>query len=326
VVVAQVPWDRAGARFTYAFEETCAWLAARTAVSRVAELLRVTWRTVTGIVERVVADALGGADLLDGVTRVGFDEIAHRKGHRYLTAVTDDDTGRLIWAAPGRDQATVEAFFDALGPARAARITHVSADGAEWIHAAVRAKAPQATVCLDAFHVVQWATKALDQVRRTLDNDLRQAGAHESAAGLKGSRWALVKNPKDLTPLQRRTLAGLAKTNHGIYRAYLIKEQLRATFAAKGDHGRQLLAGVISWAARSRLEPLVKLARTLKRYKPLIDNTLTHGLSNAGSEATNVHLRVLKRRSYGFHSPEALIAMAMLTQGGLCPNLPGRAK
>lgn len=299
VVVAQVPWARAGARFTYAFEDTCAWLAARTAASTVAELLRVTWRTVTGIVERVVADALGGADLLDGVTRVGIDEIAHRKGHRYLTAVTDHDT---------------------------ARITHVSADGAEWIHAAVRAKAPQATVCLDAFHVVQWATKALDHVRRTLGNDLRQAGAHEAAAGLKGSRWALVKNPEDLTALQRRTLAGLAKTNHGIYRAHLIKEQLRATFAAKGDHGRQLLAGVISRAARSRLEPLVKLARTLKRYKPLIDNTLTHGLSNARSEATNVHLRVLTRRSYGFHSPEALIAMALLTRGGLCPNLPGRAK
>jgi transposase len=190
----------------------------------------------------------------------------------------------------------------------------------------VRSKASQAIICLDAFHVVQWATKALDEVRRALGSDLRRAGAHDAAAGLKGSRWALVKNPEDLTPLQRHTLAGIAKTNHGIYRAYLIKEQIRATFATKGDHGRRLLAGVISWAARSRLEPLVKLARTLKRYKPLIDNTLTHGLTNARSEATNVHLRVLTRRSYGFHSPEALIAMAMLTRGGLCPDLPGRTK
>jgi transposase len=325
VVVALVPWARPGARFTHAFEDTCAWLAARTAASTVAELLRVTWRTVTGIVERVVGDALDGADLLDGVTRVGIDEIAHRKGHRYLTAVTDHDTGRLIWAAPGRDQATVEAFFDALGPERAARITHVSADGAEWIHAAVRSKAPQAVICLDAFHVVAWATKALDEVRRQLGNTLRRAGAHDAAAGLKGSRWALVKNPEDLTPLQRGTLAGLAQTNRGVYRAYLIKEQLRAVFHTKGDHGRRLLAGVISWAARSRLEPMVKLSRTLTRYRPLIEATLTHGLSNARSEATNVHLRVLTRRSYGFHSPEALIAMALLTRGGLCPDLPGRA-
>jgi len=117
------------------------WLAAHASGAAVAELLRVAWRSVTAIVEWVVADATGSRDLLAGVTRIGIDEIAHRKGHRYLTAVTDHDTGRLIWAAPGRDQATVKAFFDALGPERAARITHVSADGAEWIHAAVRSRA-----------------------------------------------------------------------------------------------------------------------------------------------------------------------------------------
>jgi transposase len=325
VLVAGVPWARPGARFSYMFEDMCAWLAAHAAASTVAELLRVTWRTVTGIVERVVAEARAGADSLDGVKRIGIDEIAHRKGHRYLTAVTDHDTGRLIWAAPGRDQATVEAFFEALGPDRSAAITHVSADGAEWIHAAVRAKAPQALLCLDAFHIVKWATDALDRVRRDLAGDLRRAGAADAAADLKGTRWALIRNPEDLSPLQRGTLAGLAHTNRGLYRGWLIKEQLRAVFQTKGARGRQLLAGVISWAERSRLDPFVELAATLRRYRPLIHNTLDHGLSNARSEATNTHLRVLTRRSYGFHSPEALIAMALLTRGGLCPDLPGRA-
>ncbi len=324
VVVAAVPWARAGARFTRPFEDTCAWLAAHCSASATAELLRVAWRSVTAMIERVVADMAGKADRLDGVTRIGIDEIAHRKGHRYLTAVTDHDTGRLIWAGPGRDQATVEAFFDALGPDRAAKITHVSADGAEWIHAAVRARAPQAVICLDAFHVVAWATKALDEVRRALAGDLRRAGADDAAAGLKGTRWALVKNPSDLTMLQRTTLAGLAKVNHGVYRAYLLKEQMRAIFAAKGEAGRALLAGWLAWAKRSRLAPFVKLAATIEHYKPLIVNALVHGVSNARSEATNVHLRTLTRRAYGFHSPEALIAMAMLTRGGCCPELPGR--
>jgi len=324
VVVAAVPWARPAARFTYAFEDTCAWLAAHTSGAAVAELLRVAWRSVTAVVERVVADIAGSRDLLAGVTRVGIDEIAHRRGHRYLTAVVDHDTGRLIWAAPGRDQATVEAFFDALGPERAAGVTHVSADGAEWIHAAVRARAPQATICLDAFHVVGWATKALDEVRRRLVSDLRSSGAEATAGELKGTRWALLKNPKDLTMLQRTSLAGLAKLNGGVYRGYLLKEQMRAIFAAKGDHGRQLLGGWLTWAKRSRLEPFVKLARTIEHYKPLIVNTLVHGLSNARSEATNTHLRTLTRRAYGFHSPEALIAMAMLTRGGCCPPLPGR--
>jgi transposase len=324
VVVAGVPWARPGSRFTLAFEDTCAWLAARTSGSAVSELLRVAWRTVPAMVERVVTDALATTDLLDGVKRVGIDEIAHRKGHRYLTAVTDHDTGRLIWAAPGRDTATVEGFFDALGAERAARITHVSADGAGWIHTAVRNKAPQAVICLDAFHVVGWATKALDEVRRALGAELRRAGATDMAAGLKGTRWALLKNPADLTVLQRTTLAGLARTNTGIYRAYLLKEQMRAIFVSKGAHGRALLGGWLAWAKRSRLAPFVRLARTIEHYKPLILNTLEHELSNARSEATNVHLRVLTRRAYGFHSPEALIAMAMLTRGGVCPDLPGR--
>ena len=96
-------------------------------------------------------------------------------------------------------------------------------------------------------------------------------------------------------------------------------------FQAKGAKGKQLLAGWLAWAKRSRLPAFVKLARTIDKYRLLIWNTLNHGLSNARVEATNTHLRVLTRRAYGFHSPEALIAMAMLTRGGLCPNLPGRA-
>ena len=172
--------------------------------------------------------------------------------------------------------------------------------------------------------MVAWATKALDEVRRGLVNDLRSSGKPDQAKSLKGSRWALLKNPHELTVDQRTTLAGIAATNRGLYRAYLLKEQLRAVFAAKGIEGRQLLAGWLSWAKRSRLPSFVKLAKTMEKYRPLIWNTLEHGLSNARSEATNTHLRVLTRRAYGFHTPEALIALAMLTRGGLCPQLPGR--
>jgi transposase len=324
VVVAAVPWARPGARCTSGFEDTAAWLAANASASTVAELLRVTWRTVSSIVTRVVAGLAGGSDLLDGLRRIGIDEIAHRKGHRYVTVVVDHDTGRLVWAGPGRDTATLRRFFDALGEARSAALTHVSADGAEWIHTVVAERAPQAIICLDPFHVVAWATKALEEVRRDLANGLRSTGRAAQAKTLKGSRWALVKNPQDLTGEQRTTLASIATTNKGLYRAYLLKEQLRAVFAAKGQWGRRLLAGWLAWARRSRLPAFVKLAKTIEHYRPMILNTLDHGLSNARSEATNTHLRVLTRRAYGYHTPEALIAMAMLTRGGLCPQLPGR--
>ncbi len=162
-------------------------------------------------------------------------------------------------------------------------------------------------------------------MRRDVWNDLRRTGRRDQAKTLKGSRWALVKNPGDLTGEQRTTLAGIATTNKALYRGYLLKEQLRAVFEVKGAQGKQLLAGWLAWARRCRLPAFTKLATTIKRYEPLIRNTLEHRLSNARSEATNVHLRVLTRRAYGFHSPQALIAMAMLTRGGLCPQLPGRA-
>ncbi|MGH3742459.1 MAG: ISL3 family transposase [Micromonosporaceae bacterium] len=325
VIVAAVPWARHGSRFTSAFEDTAAWLACHAALSVLAALLRITWRSVAAVITRVVAERAAQTDRLTGLRRIGVDEISYRKGHRYLLCVTDHDTGRLVWADKGRDAATLRRFFDALGEDRSALLTHISADGAEWIHTVAAERAPQAVVCLDAFHVVAWATAALDAVRRGLWNQLRRDGKPDQAKALKNSRWALLKNPPDLTGDQRTTVAAIAKTNHPLYRAYLLKEQLREVFAAKGARGKQLLTGWLSWAARSRIPEFVALAKTIKRYLPLIRNTLDHGLGNALSEATNTHLRLLTRRAYGYHSAEALIAMATLTRGGLCPPLPGRS-
>ena len=284
------------------FEDTCAWLTAHAPASTVAKLLRTTWRSVTSIVTRVVAEAAGRTDRLAGLRRIGIDEIAYRKGHRYLTTVVDHDTGRLVWAAQGRNTDTMRAFFDDLGPARAAQLTHVSADGAQWIHTVVGERAPQAVLCLDPYHVVAWATTALDQIRRQTTAGLKAAGRKDAAAELAATRWALIRNPEDLSATQRGTLASIKHTNQRLFTAYLLKEQLRAVFEAKGSHGRALLAGWLAWARRARLPEFTKLAKTITHYLPLIRNTLDHGLSNARSEATNTHLRVLTRRAYGFHT------------------------
>lgn len=325
VVVAAVPWARSGSRFTSDFEDTAAWLACHAAFTVLAALLRITWRSVAAIVVRVVAERAARVDRLDGLRRIGIDEISYRRGQRYLLCVVDHDSGRLVWAAKGRDTATLNRFFDALGDDRAAQLTHVSADGADWIHAVVADRAPAAVVCLDAFHVVAWTTAAVDAVRRGMWNQLRRCGKTDQAKTIKGSRWALLKNPPDLTGEQRSTVAQIARTNKPLYRAYLLKEQLREVFAVAGQTGKQLLAGWLSWATRSRLPEFVKLAKTIKKYLPLIHNTLDHRVTNARSEATNTHLRLLTRRAYGYHSAEALIAMAELTRGGLCPPLPGRS-
>jgi len=161
VVVCAVPWARHDSRFTRAFEDQLAWLAVNTSKSAVAELMRVAWRTVGGVIERVAAEAMREVDLLDGLRRIGIDEISHRKGQRYLTVVVDHHTGRLVWAASGRDRKTVLAFFDALGEQRCKQIELVSADMASWISGPITERVPDAIRCVDPFHVVMVRHEAL---------------------------------------------------------------------------------------------------------------------------------------------------------------------
>jgi transposase len=324
VVVAAVPWARPSSDFTRDFEETCVWLVKHLAKDRVAELMRIAWRTVGTVVTRVVAELTAGVDRLAGPHRIGIDEISHRKGHRYLTVVVDHDTGRIVWAGEGRCKETLEKFFDLLGEARSKKINVVSADAAEWISTVVEARCPQAKRCMDSFHVVAWATDAVDAVRRRTVNDLNAAGRHTAAKLLKGTRWALLKNPMNQTGNQRTTVASIGKTNRKLYTAYLLKEQLREVFKVGGDKGKKLLAGWLAWVARCRIPEFVKVGETVRKQLAAIHNTLDYAVTNARVEATNTHLRQLTRRAYGFHTPDALIAMALLTRGGLELNLPGR--
>jgi transposase len=340
VVVASVPWARHDARHTRSFDDQVAWLATQSSRTAVTQLMRISWRTVGAIMARVCADVDAARDRLDGLARVGIDEVSYRKGQKYLTVVVDHGTARLVWAQPGRDAATVGRFFDDLGPDRAEALTHVSADGASWISNVVRERAPQAVLCADPFHVVSWATKCLDEVRReTWNIARRQAGGtrqigdraggryHASrgdAQTIARSRWALWKNPEDLTAKQTAQLAWIATSSPRLHRAYLLKEGLRHVFKLGGADGRHALRRWLAWAQRCRIDVFVELGRRIRRHLPAIHATLDHGLTNARIEAVNTKIRLITRTAYGFHNPDALIAMAMLTLGGYRPPLPGR--
>jgi len=238
VVVASVPWARHDAGHTYAFDETVAWLATQASKSTVTELMRIAWRTVGSIITRVWADVDATCDRLAGLRRIGIDEISYKRGFKFLMIVVDHDTRRLVWAAPGRTSATVREFFDLLGEDRCAQITHVSADGADFIDTIVAEKCAGAVCVADPFHIVKWATEALDEVRRGAWNDARaQARAEpkrgrgrpradapprpgsELAKGLKGARYSLWKKPENLTENQQVKLAWIAATDPKLYRA-----------------------------------------------------------------------------------------------------------
>ena len=331
VTVVQVPWARHGAGHTVDFDETVAWLATQSSKTAVTQLMRVAWRTVGSIVARVSADIDTRVDRLAGLRRIGIDEISYKRGHRYLTVVVDHDTGALVWAAPGRDEATLHRFFEALGAERAAQITHVTADAADWIAKVVTERCPDAVRCADAFHVVAWATDALDEVRRQAWNeargavDRRRAGrATGHARALKHARYALWKNPENLTDRQHAKLAWIAKTDPRLHRAYLLKEGLRMAFVLKGTAGKEALDRWISWARRCRIAPFVALQRRIVRHRAAIDAALDSGLSNALVESTNTKIRLITRVAFGFHGPEPLIALAMLSLSSHPPALPGR--
>lgn len=336
VVVAQVPWARHGAGHTKAFDDTVAWLTVQCSKTAVTELLRIAWRTVGSIVTRVCAEIDGRVDRFSGLRRIGIDEISYKRGHRYLTIVVDHDTGRLVWAAVGRDEKTLERFFDLLGAERCAAITHVSADAADWIAKVVAARCKNAVRCADPFHVVKWATEALDEVRRQAWNKARggpnrsnssrrRSGHPAKSHPLKRARYALWKNPENLTERQKEKLAWIAKTDPRLYRAYLLKEGLRHVFVLKGEAGTEALDRWIAWAQRCRIPAFVELQRKIRRHRQPIDAALEHGLSQGLIESTNTKIRLLTRLAFGFANPEALIALAMLALGGYRPSLPGRA-
>jgi transposase len=225
---------------------------------------------------------------------------------------------------PAGTRATVEKFLDLLGAERCQQLKLVSCDMAEWITRPLSERCPDAAVCYDPFHLVKLATAALDDIRREVWNEARRAGQTQLAAELKGARFALWKNPGNLSERQRLKLARVQQLNQRLYRAYLLAQQLRQIYRVRFDDAIALLDAWLKWARRCRLEPFVKLARTITEQRPGIEAAIRHGLSNARVEQVNTQLRLIIRRAFGFHSYHAPIALAMLALGGLCPSLPGR--
>jgi transposase len=294
----------------------------------VARLLRVSWEAVARIVVRVVADAIDDARLND-LYRIGVDEVSYRKGHRYVTVVADHDReGAVVWAAEGRDAATLRSFFEQLGPERLARLEAISADmGAGYAKAIAEAaehRGLSARVCFDPFHVVKLANEAIDKCRRWAWNELRRRGEH-TARWVKHTRWALVKDPGDLSASQRLVLEELRRSRSVLYRAWQLKEALRDVYRLREfGAARQFLDRWLAWACRSRTPAFVKLSRTIRQHKEGILAAVELGLSNSKLEGLNSKIRLINHRGYGHHSAAAVIAMIYLCCGGITVELPTR--
>ena len=309
VRVEWVPWAEPGSWFTREFEDHTAYLVQRTDKSTVKRLMRIGWDTIGTILRRVVARH-GREDRLEGLRRIGIDELSYRRHHEYVTVVIDHDRAEVVWVGEGKSAETLGRFFDELGPERTAKLEAVTIDMSGSYIKAVSEASPQAQIIFDRFHVQRLAHDAVDEVRR---EQVREANDAATKKLFKGTRWSLLKNPWNLTSAEQGKLADLQRDNAPIYRAYLLKEALLDVLdRSQVNVARHKLEEWLAWAARSRLKPFVKLGRTVRRH---IDGILAYvrsGLSNGRTEGLNGKARVLTRRAYGFHSAGSLAAMLFL--------------
>jgi transposase len=322
VLAESVPFARPDSRHTRDFEDLVAWLVTKADKTTVSGFARIAWRTVGAICERVVVDVLD-PDRLCGLVDIGVDEISWRKHHRYLTLVSDHDSATIVWGKPGKDTDTLHAFFDEL-PDGGASIEAVSMDMGPAYAKAVRERAPAAVVCFDPFHVVKLATDALEAVRRQVWQAARALPDQRIAKTFKGARWALLKNPADLTDAQAETLREMKRSGGILWRAYQLKEALREVFTGDLDADTviELLDRWSARAQRSRIPEFIKAARTIRKHRAGIDAAIDRGLSNGRHEGLNTKVRLLIRRAYGFHSAQAALALVLLACGPVTLQLP----
>jgi len=354
VHVEGVPFARHGARATADFEDLVAWLAAKTDRTAVCRLVRVDWETVGRIIERVCLEKLDPGRL-DGLYEIGIDEVSWRKQHRYLTLVVDHQRGCVVWGTAGAGAAAADRFFAELDPPkpagpgvprlpeqlaitgvrdepaalaaigeRAGKVRAISMDMNAGYALSAREHAPNAVRCVDPFHVVALATKALDEVRRSYWNELRARDDQHAAKRFKDARWVLLKNPENLSEKQAHTHARLRDAGGDVWHAYTLKEALRSIFAADLtiEDVEILTDEFIASATQSGLQPFVRLAATIQRHRDGILAAVRLGVNNARVEALNNKVRLITRRAYGFHTARAALALVHLACGPIDLTLP----
>jgi transposase len=319
----QVPWARPGARHTRDFEDVLVWLAQRMDKSGVARLLRCSWEAVDRIVKRVVVEHVDDARL-DGLYRIGVDEISYKRGHKYLTVVADHDTGRVVWVGQQRSREAFEEFFEILGDRRAGQLQAVTMDASKAYVNATRERAPQAAICLDPFHVIKWCNEALYAVFRANTPDLPpETGYKPSRRHWRRARYAVMVGAEKLDTQQRDFINQLRRHRYRLFRAWQLKEQLRDLYRLnKPKAAAAYLKRWTTSALRSRIPAFINLARRLRSHFDLIVAAVHLGLSNSRLEGINTKIRVIQRRGYGFRNLDSLTAMIYLCIGGITIDLP----
>lgn len=312
--VERMPWSQGKSTLSLPLIIVLATYAKMLAWEEVARLCGVSWNTVRAAVAGAVKYGLERREASE-VIAIGIDEIARRKGHRYLTMVYDLAGMRLLWCGEGRDKAALRAFLSEWGEERRGRIKAVCLDMWQPYIEVLEEMLPGAVMVFDKFHILRHLADAVDKVRREEARRLKEEGRGELLAG---TRYIFLKNPENLTEGQRLRLSDLEGLNLKVNRAYLLKEAFRSfwdyTYAKNAE---RYLDRWLRWAARSRLEPMRDFARIIKRHKDRILSYFEVPITNASVEGMNRKAKVVSQRGYGYKSVPTFQLALYHVLGGL---------
>ncbi|MBE9534088.1 MAG: ISL3 family transposase [Proteobacteria bacterium] len=311
-----VPWARPGSGFTLLFEALVMTLVREMPVKVTADLLGEHDTRIWRVIDHYVQSARAQADHSD-VRRVGMDETSARRGQDYVSLFFDMDQRCLLFGTEGNDHETVKTFTRDLDAhnGSAENVTDASLDMSKAFIKGVKESLPNAEITFDHFHLIQHMNNALGKVR---------AEEAKLFPGLmKGSRYAFLKNPENLTEKQDKTLTRLCNYRLKTARAYLLKLALQDVyFATSREEAEGRLKSWYSWAIRSQIDQVRKVAKTVKNHWNGILAWFDSGLSNGFIEAINGLIQSAKRRARGYRSTKNLINMAYLIAGKLDFRLP----
>ncbi|MCK4509845.1 MAG: ISL3 family transposase, partial [Desulfuromonadales bacterium] len=307
VKVEALPWGHGKDRMTSSYQAYLARWAKRLSWKETADIFETSWDTVFRAVNFVVEFGLSHRSL-DGVTEIGVDEIAVFKGHKYLTLVYQLNAGarRLLWCGPERKAKTLLRFFQEFGKERSSQLQFVCSDMWAAYLKVIAKKAPQALNILDRFHIMRKFNEAIDEIRR---GEVRQFKANQQENVLERGRWLLLKRPENLSDKQTVRMDELLKLNLASIKGYLLREDFQRFW----DYQRYDFAGKFldNWVTRTLqtdLEPMHKVAKMLRRHKPMILNWfIAKGrLSSGAVEGLNLKAKLTMRKAYGFRTLKCL--------------------
>lgn len=311
-VTEEIPWAAPYSRVTYRFEYLMLRYCQIMTQKAAAELLGIAKSTLSDLLHRSITRIRKG-HRIRGLKTVGIDEISYAKGHKYATLVYDLDRGCVIWIGRGKARETIDTFFEReLSAAQRANITWACCDMSQAYIGAIHTHCPKATLVLDRFHVVKALNGAVDEVRK---EQWRTAGVSERKA-LKGLRWLLYRHSSTRSRRDTQTLRALEKANRRIYRAWRLKDEFERFWDYKAPWAaRRFLNRWTTTALRSRLEPLRKFVRTVRRHSEGIIAFVQIRLTNATAEGLNRIARIVHNRASGFRNLDAFADMLFLTIG-----------